>query len=264
MKFHALQFNAILHDWEANRRKVEKLIVDIQLCDGDFILLQEMTDTGWSMKLDRITGIGTVAWACELSNRYNCWLQVGWVDSDGDRGKNCVSICSPIGEPVYTYTKVFTCNPMGEHDFYNVGNELVILDLGELTVCPFICYDVRFPELWRLAAIEGVDVFTVSSSWPLKRISHWSDLLKARAIENQAAVVASNRVGKDVIAHWGGNSMIISHMGEVLEQGSETEPETISATIEPTLAKEWRNEFNVLGDLRRELIGLINVTKIKA
>jgi predicted amidohydrolase len=58
--------------------------------------------------------------------------------------------------------------------------------------------------------------------------------------------------------------MIISHMGEVLEQGSETEPETISATIEPTLAKEWRNEFNVLGDLRRELIGVIKVTRIKA
>ena len=104
MKFHALQFNAILHDWEANRREVEKLIVDIKLCDGDFILLQEMTDTGWSMKLDRITGIGTVAWACELSDKYNCWLQVGWVDSDGDRGKNCVTICSPIGEPIYTYS----------------------------------------------------------------------------------------------------------------------------------------------------------------
>ena len=263
MKFHTLQFNATLHDWKANRKEIEKLIAEIELCEGDFIVLQEMTDTGWSMKLDRITGIGTVDWACDISKKYNCWLQVGWADRDENRGKNCVTICSPIGNAVGTYTKVFTCNPMNEHDYFDVGNELILVDLGELTICPFICYDVRFPELWRLAAVEGVDVFTVSSSWPLKRISHWSALLKARAIENQATVVASNRVGKDAIAHWGGNSLFISHMGEVIQRASETQTEALSATIDPSQAMEWRNEFNVLCDMRRELIGSIKVTKIK-
>ena len=76
-----------------------------------------------------------------------------------------------------------------------------------------ICYDLRFPELWRPAAIEGVDVFTISSSWPLARIRHWEGMLAGRAIENQAAIVASNRVGKDSIATWGGTSMIVSEHG---------------------------------------------------
>ncbi|MBT4584303.1 MAG: hypothetical protein HOC93_04385 [Phycisphaerae bacterium] len=264
MNFHAIQFDAILHDSAANRLEVERLIADIKLQEGDFIVLQEMTDTGWSMKLDRITNIGTVHWACELSKTYSCWIQVGWTALEGDRGKNCVSICSPNGESICTYAKVFTCNPMNENDYFCCGDEIFIVDLGEITVCPSICYDARFPELWRPAAAEGVDVFTVSSSWPHKRIAHWEMLLKARAIENQSYVVASNRIGKDAVSTWGGTSLIISHMGETLAKASETETETISAVIDPTLAHQWRNEFPAHEDIQKDLLGTIKVTKIKA
>jgi len=264
MKFHAMQYNATLHDWKANRLQVEQLMGEIEFVGSDFVVLQEMTDTGWSMKLDRITQIGTVEWACELAKKYNCWLQVGWADCESDRGKNCVVICSPNGDPVGTYTKVFTCNPMREDEHFDCGNELLIVDLGECSVCPLICYDLRFPELWRIAAVEGVDVFTVSSSWPEKRIAHWETLLKARAIENQAYVVAANRIGKDAISLWGGNSMIVSHMGETLCSGSSSEIEIISAIIDPSLAHQWRNEFKVLDDLRQEMLGTFKVTRIKA
>jgi omega-amidase len=264
MKFHAVQYNATLHDWKRNRLEVEKLMSEIEFFSSDFVVLQEMTDTGWSMKLDRITGIGTLEWACKLSAKYNCYLQVGWTDCDGDRGKNCVTICSPNGKPIGTYTKVFTCNPMRENEYFDAGNELLIFDLGECKVCPLICYDLRFPELWRKAALVGVDVFTLSSSWPEKRIAHWETLLRARAIENQAFVVAANRTGKDAVSLWGGNSMIISHMGDVICQGSETETEIISANIDAKLAHQWQNEFNVLKDLREALIGSFKVTKIKA
>lgn len=264
MNFHAIQFNAILHDSKTNRCEVERLVSEIKAIEGDFIVLQEMTDTGWSMKLDRITGIGTVDWACSLSKKYKCWLQVGWADRQGDLGKNCVTICGPTGEPVGTYTKLFTCNPMRENEYFGSGNELLIVDLGELSICPTICYDIRFPEMYRIAALAGVDVFTVSSSWPQRRIAHWELLLRARAVENQAFVVASNRVGKDAISLWGGSSMIISHMGEVIRQGSEKDTQTISANIDAKFAHQWQNEFKVLKDMRKELIGSCKVTKIKA
>ncbi len=264
MNFHAIQFNAILHDWKENRIEVERLISAINITEGDFIVLQEMTDTGWSMKLDQITGIGTVAWACELSKKYRCWIQVGWADQDENRGKNCVTICSPDGNPVGTYTKVFTCNPMHEHEYFETGDELIIVDIGGISVCPSICYDIRFPELWRPPAAEGVDVFTVSSSWPLVRIAHWETLLKARAIENQAFVVASNRIGKDAVSTWGGTSLILTHMGEILAKASETETETISAGIDPTLAQQWKSQFPAHKDIQKDLLGRIKVTKIKA
>jgi omega-amidase len=264
MQFHALQHDVVPHDYRATRSNIEKQIENVQPDNGDFVVLQEMTDTGWSMKLNDITGIGTVDWACSVAQRLGIWIQVGWADCVDGRGKNCVSICSPKGESVATYTKVFTCNPLHESDYYDSGNELVIVDLGTCTVCPVICYDVRFPELWRPAAVSGVDVFTVSSSWPLPRIEHWRALLIARALENQAFVIASNRVGKDSLATWGGLSMAISPLGEALGEASTTEETTISAEIDPEIARTWRKDFPVMDDVQKELLGNINVRRIRA
>ena len=264
MQFHAVQHDVVPDDWQATRDAIAKQLDDANLVNGDFVVLSEMTDTGWSMDLENITGIGTVDWACTLANTHNVWIQVGWVDRVDDRGKNCVTICSPEGDPVATYTKVFTCNPFGENEHFDTGNELVVVDLGEIKVCPIICYDVRFPELWRPAALSGVDVFTVSSSWPLSRISHWRAMLASRAIENQAFVVASNRVGKDKIATWGGSSIIASPHGEILGAGNETETQIISSGIDPKIARSWRDEFPVLQDVQEDLIGKITVREVTA
>jgi len=264
MQFHAIQHDVVPNDWKSTRVTIEKQIVDANPRANDFLVLCEMSDTGWSMQLDSITGIGTLDWACGIAKRLGVWIQVGWADLVGSRGHNCVSICSPAGEPIATYTKIFTCNPLGENDYYDGGEELVVVDLGEVKICPLICYDVRFPELWRPAAISGVDVFTVSSSWPKQRISHWHSLLIARALENQAFVVAANRVGEDAIATWGGNSLICTPLGELLAQGTNTEIETCSATIDSQLARSWRKEFPVFEDIQEELIGKIQVREITA
>ncbi|MDP7005968.1 MAG: nitrilase-related carbon-nitrogen hydrolase [Phycisphaerales bacterium] len=264
MQFHAIQHDVVPNDYKKTRLNIEIQIECVNPTRGDFIVLQEMTDTGWSMRIDKITGIDTVKWACELSQQLGVWIQVGWADCFEGRGKNCVSICSPSGEPVATYTKVFTCNPLNENDFYDSGNDVVVVDIGECRICPMICYDVRFPELWRPAAVTGVDVFTISSSWPLPRISHWKSLLIGRALENQAFIVASNRVGKDSLATWGGLSIVISPLGEVLSEASKTEEETLSETIDPNIARNWRIDFPVMNDVREELLGKIEVNQISA
>ena len=139
-----------------------------------------------------------------------------------------------------------------------------MVDLGEIRVCPMICYDVRFPELWRPAAISGVDVFTVSSSWPRSRITHWRAMLASRAIENQAFVVASNRIGKDDIAMWGGSSMIITPQGDLLSESNETDTQIISSEVDPEIARSWQDEFPVLQDVQEDLIGRIRVRRITA
>jgi len=264
MQFHAIQHDVLPGDIKGTRASIENQIASVQAKGSDFVVLQEMTDTGWSMKLDEITGIGTVKWACTVAKQFGIWLQVGWADRVEGVGKNCVTLCSPVGEAVATYTKVHTCNPLNEGKYYSRGDALIILDLGTITICPLICYDVRFPELWRHAALAGVDVFTVSSSWPLERIQHWRSLLIARAIENQAFVVASNRVGKDNIATWGGLSIVISPLGEVLSQATELDETTLSATIDPNLARLWRKEFPTLEDIQKELLGNIKVHYITA
>ncbi len=264
MKFHAIQHDVLPDDFNGTRASIENQIACAQPEGGDFVVLQEMTDTGWSMQLDKITGIGTVEWACTIASKFGIWLQVGWADCIEGEGKNCATICSPSGEPVATYTKIHTCNPLNEGEYFGRGNELFILDLGDITICPLICYDVRFPELWRHAALAGVDVFTVSSSWPRPRIQHWRSLLIARAIENQAFVVASNRVGADDLATWGGLSIVVSPLGEVIAQATEVDETTLSTTIDPELARKWRKDFSAMDDIQKELLGNIKVHHISA
>ena len=264
MQFHALQYDVVPNEYKATRATIEKQIEQASPSNGDFIVLQEMTDTGWSMKLNEIAGIGTVSWACDVATRFGIWIQVGWADCVDGNGKNCVTICSPSGDAVASYTKIHTCNPLNEGKYYGRGEELIILDLGNVTICPLICYDVRFPELWRHAALAGVDVFTVSSSWPRPRIHHWRSLLIARAIENQAFVVGSNRVGKDDLATWGGLSIAIDPLGEVIAEASETDVTTVSATIDPEIARKWKKEFQALDDIQKELLGNIKVRHITA
>jgi predicted amidohydrolase len=264
MQFHAIQHDVLPDDFKGTRASIENQIASVQPKVCDFVVLQEMTDTGWSMQLDKIAGIGTVEWACTVAKQFGIWLQVGWADCVEGNGKNCVTICSPSGDAIATYTKIHTCNPLNEGKYYGRGNELFILDLGDITICPLICYDVRFPELWRHAALAGVDVFTVSSSWPRPRIQHWRSLLIARAIENQAFVVASNRVGRDDLATWGGLSIVVSPLGEVIAQATELDETTLSAIIDPELARKWRKEFPAIDDIQKELLGNIKVHQITA
>src|SRR5690606_2545669 len=94
-----------------------------------------------------------------------------------------------------------------------------------------ICYDLRFPELWRLGALAGAEVFTIGASWPDARQHHWRSLLIARAIENQAYVVAVNRVGRDPHLGYAGGSMIVSPMGEVLAE-ADAAPQVIQAELD--------------------------------
>ena len=262
MQFHALQFDAQLNDVNVNRDTVESMCNSLPLQRSDFIVLQEMTDTGWSMDIGVVGEHDTLDWAANLSQSLNAWIQVGYAKPNGNRGTNCVSICSPKGNVVATYEKTYTCNPFGENETYDCGDALQIIEIEGFRICPMICYDARFPELWRLAALEGVDVFTVSSSWPIARIDQWKGLLVGRAIENQAVVVASNRIGTDAIAPWGGMSLIISNQGAILKEASQHRAETITAQIDVSEIREWKEAFPVFYDVKRELLGKMRVETI--
>jgi predicted amidohydrolase len=114
-------------------------------------------------------------------------------------------------------------------------------------ISTFICYDLRFPELFRSSLKQGTNLFVVIACWPKTRIQHWSVLLRARAIENQAYVVGLNRTGKDPGLEYGGHSMVIDPMGNILVEGGEEEG-LIEAEIEKNTINEWRSEFSATND----------------
>jgi len=116
---------------------------------------------------------------------------------------------------------------------------------------PFICYDLRFPEIFRTAASAGAVVFTVIASWPEARKEHWRTLLRARAIENQAFVIGVNRAGTDPSFRYPGCSAVIDPWGNTVVELDDQEG-IASADIRIEDAVEWREKFPALRDRRPE------------
>jgi len=116
-------------------------------------------------------------------------------------------------------------------------------------VAPFICYDLRFPELFRASARRGAQLFAVIANWPLTRAQHWITLLQARAIENQAYVAGVNRCGRDPKLGYNGRSLIISPQGDILADAEDKEC-VISAELDLAGLLAWREKFPALQDMR--------------
>ena len=108
-----------------------------------------------------------------------------------------------------------------------------------------ICYDLRFPELFRKGILGGTNLFVILGCWPKSRIKHWTTLLQARAIENQSFVIGVNRIGHDQDLVYGGRTMIISPQGEILADGKEN-MSVVNAKISKAEVLDWREEFPVV------------------
>ncbi len=264
MIFAALQHDIAFEDPLRTRAMVEGLLEGSPPPRGSFLLLPELGDTGFSFDLDRVCGTGAVAWAASLAAAYGIHLQVGHAERGPDgRGRNRATLISPDGEVRGDYDKVHPFSFAGEERHFSSGTRLLLAEAGPFTVCPMICYDLRFPELWRIAARNGAEVFTIGAEWLSLRFAQFLPLLIARAIENQAFVVACNRVGTDPRFRYLGGSVIISPTGEILARGGDA-PQLVSADLDAGELAAIRREFPVLADLRGELLGSIEIERVAA
>ncbi|MFM7135099.1 MAG: nitrilase-related carbon-nitrogen hydrolase [Planctomycetota bacterium] len=258
MRLHALQTSPAWLDVDANRRSIEAALGGIAPSRGDLVVLPEMCETGWTTELEvhRATR-GSAEFFGSLASRFGVWLQAGvaTVEPDG-RVANAVLVVAPDGGVRATYRKFFLFP--SEREAFVPGRELHVVDMGGVRVCPLICYDLRFPELWRLAALAGAEIFSISSCWPAPRHAHWRALLVARAIENQAVIVAANRSGSDPSNAYDGGSAIVGHLGERLAE-SGAECGAIGAEFDRAGLDSWRSRFGALRDARRELLGTVDL-----
>jgi predicted amidohydrolase len=178
---------------------------------------------------ERIGG-PTASWAAEQARRHDLWLVVGsFIEQAADGTRHNTSlVVAPGGEVVATYRKIhlFDCDVPGaefhESAVSSPGLEPVVADTGDLglRVGLSICYDVRFPELYRVLALAGADVVAVPAAFTARTgPPHWEVLLRARAIENQVYVVAAGQHGSSGPGlHWHGHSMIVDPWGTVVAQ----------------------------------------------
>jgi omega-amidase len=153
------------------------------------------------------------------------------------------------------YSKIHLFRLMDEHQYLTAGDKSVTVDLPFGRAGLAICYDLRFPELFRGYALAGAEMVFLPSEWPHPRLVHWQTLVRARAIENQMFVFACNRVGADVRNEFFGHSMVVNACGEILAEGGEGE-ELITLTADLSKVQEARRKIPILQDRRPEVYRL--------
>lgn len=190
------------------------------------VALPEMTTTGFTMDTSHATPIegGDAARLAELAAAHDVWLVAGVAARDAEGPFNAAIVADPAGSIVAVYRKQKLFAYGGEHDAYVPGDRPVVVDVEGVRIAPFICYDLRFPELFREVAAD-VDAFVLVANWPAARRAHWNVLTRARAIENQAYFVAVNRTGSGGGLEYDGGSVAYDPWGELLH-GSVVEIDT--------------------------------------
>ena len=242
--------------WEnkpANFARVTELLGGVDIASGGLIVLPEMFATGFSMNADAIaedaeTG-ETALFLGGLARKYGCHVLAGMVTAPPPLFfYNEALVFGPDGAMAGRYRKQRPFTPSGEKDNYAAGDRPVVVLVNGVRIAPLICYDLRFPELFRGALTLGVDAFVVIASWPIARIGHWSALLRARAIENQAYVVGVNRVGTDPTPlTYPGASVIFDPSGTTITEAVSGET-VLSAELDADFVAAYRAALPFLAD----------------
>jgi omega-amidase len=251
MKLYCCQFDISWEAKEINFERVRKLLEYNVPDPGSLMVLPEMAFTGFSMNVDLVTQDEpqrTESFLTDVAKRFGVYLVAGLVTrSQNGRGENKAVFVTPSGRVGGVYQKMHLFSPGGEHLYFQRGDTVKKFSWQGGCVVPLICYDLRFPELFRAALHLGVELYVVIANWPCLRDEHWATLLQARAIENQAFVAGINRCGQDPNYDYAGRSVIIAPDGRILAQAGKTE-EVIFADIDWEILRECRTGFPVLKD----------------
>lgn len=252
MKIALAQTNIVWENKKKNYRNAEKFIQEAKAKECRIILLPEMSFTGFSMKTEitRERDNDTIVYMQTLAQRNHISIGFGWVKDCGEKAENHYSVVNERGEILADYVKIHPFSYSGEDKKFQGGKETVFFSLDNIRFSTFICYDLRFPEIFQ--AVSGrAEVIIVPANWPAARAEHWKCLLRARAIENQVYIVGINCVGDIGGVEYSGDSCIINPNGEIIQMISQKE-KLLVCDIEDDVQK-WRSMFPMKLDRKNEL-----------
>ncbi|MCB1088796.1 MAG: carbon-nitrogen family hydrolase [Verrucomicrobiae bacterium] len=253
MNLICCQTDIAWEDKRANFERIDGLLAGVAVSPGSLLVFPELSTVGFTMNVERVgepmDGEST-AYFSGLARRLACHIIAGIPGrDDSGRGLNEAVCFRPDGTLGERYRKVHLFPLSGEGGHYLAGSEPILTRIDGWAVAPFICYDLRFPELFRRATRQGAELMVVIANWPAVREDHWITLLRARAIENQAYVAGVNRCGSDPNLEYSGASLIVSPTGEVLAR-ADSSAGVISATLDRELFDGWRGRFPALADMK--------------
>ncbi|MCY1013175.1 carbon-nitrogen family hydrolase [Nannocystis pusilla] len=253
MKIAAIQSDIAWEDPEANFTRLRPWVAAAAAAGARLVVLPEMFACGFSMTTAKIAeppGGPSTRFLEHQARQHDLWIcgSVPEVPLGEAKPYNTLVLASPHGQ-VVRYRKIHPFSFAREDEHYGAGTDHITVDVDGLRCTLFVCYDLRFAdEFWGRA--EQTDAYVVVANWPERRRHHWTTLLQARAIENQAYVVGVNRVGHGNGLDYSGDSRIVDPWGEVLAAaaGGET---MVLADVRPEVVRDARERFPVLKDRRK-------------
>lgn len=238
--------------WEDIKATQQQLAIQFkELKDVDIVVLPEMFLSGFTMNPEKSAidqNSEQYKFLLEQSKVLNCVVCGSVIWKDGDKYYNRF-LWIEGGLEKYYYNKRHLFSLAGEEKVYAKGEKPIIIDYRGWRIAPFICYDIRFPVYMRRRKDFDYDVLIVVASWPERRHFAWQQLLAARAIENQAYLIASNRVGIDGkgILHEGGSGMW-DYFGKKKAAAQSFKEERVCVLLQKESIEKFRNQFRFLDD----------------
>lgn len=253
MKVAAIQHDIVWEDPSANFARLAPRIAEAAAAGARLAVLSEMYSTGFSMHTERTAepvGGPSAQFLMTQALTHGLWVcgSVPEVHPGDDRPSNCLVLAAPDGT-VHRYRKIHPFTYGGEHEKYAAGDTRVTVDIEGVRCTLFVCYDLRFAdEFWDRA--PDTDCYVIVANWPAPRRDHWRTLIRARAIENQAFVVAVNRVGHGGRLEYAGDSAVIGPFGEVEAEADSPLEITLFADVDPARVATTRARYPFLPDRR--------------
>jgi len=238
---------------ESRRRRVSALVQE--QAGADLVVLPELWTTGafayeeFGTEAEPLEGPTYEAMAKAASDA-GVWLHAGSIPERDPEGPlyNTSLVFSPSGDLAAAYRKIHRFGfDKGEAVLMGAGRELVTVRLPETTVGVATCYDLRFPELFRGLVDAGAETLVVPAGWPERRRAHWTLLAQARAVENQAFVLACGTAGTHAGVPQAGHSIVVDPWGEVLAEAGADE-EILTVEFDPAKVATTREQFPALKD----------------
>lgn len=257
------QFSIQAGDPPENLRRVAELAPRAAEGGAELLVLPEMWATGYDLPnnarhVPDDSGAHLEA-VRALARRHRLAIAGSLLTRRGDRFYNTATLVSAEGETLLHYDKLHLFTPFDEHHYLQPGDlagavtrEVTWPGGAHATLALAVCYDLRFPELFRRYAGDGAGLIVLPAEWPRSRTGHWRLLLQARAVENLCFVVGVNRTGSSNGTVFGGHSLVCDPWGEIIAEAGEDD-ELLICEVDPARVAATRARFPALADRRPDL-----------